>query len=173
MGHKNHRTIRNASIVLPRVRKVYVGGNSMLQVVKVAYHEVAPDEGATGGLLRVVVDHFDEIWSAHVVRGRYVVGFTRVSCIVFEAMDIGVARRSLLAQGEEEDSEEEAKRLEDSLEALAILKDYTSPWPLDSEGMPIMDGEDAAATPMPLSGHTAQEVNTSCENQTPALCYNS
>ena len=32
------------------------------------------------------------------------------------------------------------KELEDSLEALAILKDYTSPWPLDSDGMPIVDG---------------------------------
>lgn len=37
-------------------------------------------------------------------------------------------------QEEEEDSDEEIKRLEDSLEALAILKDYTSPWPLDSDG---------------------------------------
>ncbi|CAN0180355.1 unnamed protein product, partial [Ectocarpus sp. 12 AP-2014] len=40
-------------------------------------------------------------------------------------------------QEEEEDSEEEVKRLEDSLEALAILKDYTSPWPLDAEGRPV------------------------------------
>lgn len=40
-------------------------------------------------------------------------------------------------QEEEEDSEEEVKRLEDSLEALAILKDYTSPWPLDGEGRPV------------------------------------
>ncbi|CAM9561470.1 unnamed protein product, partial [Ectocarpus sp. 8 AP-2014] len=40
-------------------------------------------------------------------------------------------------QEEEEDSEEEVKRLEDSLEALAILKDYTSPWPLDVEGRPV------------------------------------
>lgn len=40
-------------------------------------------------------------------------------------------------QEEEEDSEEEVKRLEDSLEALAILKDYTSPWPVDDEGRPV------------------------------------
>ncbi|CAM9864468.1 unnamed protein product, partial [Ectocarpus sp. 13 AM-2016] len=48
--------------------------------------------------------------------------------------------RTLLSdkcQEEEEDSEEELKRLEDSLEALAILKDYTSPWPLDGEGRPV------------------------------------
>lgn len=44
------------------------------------------------------------------------------------------------AQSEVEDSEEEIKRLEDSLEALAILKDYTSPWPLGSDGKPATDG---------------------------------
>lgn len=37
-------------------------------------------------------------------------------------------------QDEEEDSEEELKRLEDGLYALAILKDYTSPFPVDSHG---------------------------------------
>lgn len=65
-------------------------------------------------------------------------------------------------QEEEEDSEEEIKRLEDSLEALAILKDYTSPWPLDSDGMPIAaagggGGRSTAAPPSALStfGSTA------------------
>ena len=49
-------------------------------------------------------------------------------------------------QSEEESSEEEIKQLEDSLEALAILKDFSSPWPLDGEGMPVVDdGRSAAA----------------------------
>lgn len=41
-------------------------------------------------------------------------------------------------QEEEADSEEDLKRLEDNLEALAILKDYTSPWPLDADGLPVV-----------------------------------
>eukprot|EP00752_Nemacystus_decipiens_P005910 g5342.t1 len=48
-------------------------------------------------------------------------------------------------QEEEEDPDEEIKRLEDSLEALAILKDYTSPWPLRSDGTPIVSAAADAA----------------------------
>ncbi|CAM9795603.1 unnamed protein product [Ascophyllum nodosum] len=42
-------------------------------------------------------------------------------------------------QSEEADCDEEIKRHEDSLEALAILKDYVSPWPVDADGMSIVD----------------------------------
>ena len=45
----------------------------------------------------------------------------------------------LAPQSEEADCDEEIKRHEDSLEALAILKDYVSPWPVDADGMSIVD----------------------------------
>lgn len=52
---------------------------------------------------------------------------------------------SWLSQEDEEDCPEEIKRLEDRVEALAILKDYTSPWPVGIDGMPIADGLDISA----------------------------
>lgn len=75
-------------------------------------------------------------------------------------------------QEEEEDSEEDVKRLEDNLEALAILKDYTSPWPLDADGLPIVattagDAQDGrggqrartvAPSGTPTCGNAAREV---------------
>lgn len=66
-------------------------------------------------------------------------------------------------QSEEEDSEEDIKRLEDRLQALAFLKDYSSPWPLDADGMPVQaaaSGPEALRVSLPsmaVSG-SAQEV---------------
>lgn len=49
-----------------------------------------------------------------------------------------------LSQEDDEDCPEEIKRLEDKVEALAILKDYTSLWPVGVDGMPIADGLDTS-----------------------------
>lgn len=46
--------------------------------------------------------------------------------------------RFSLSKAEEEDSVEEKGRLEDSLDAIEILKGYTSPWPVDDDGKPIV-----------------------------------